>query len=373
MIPGGDATLFAESIINGAEQRMIADMTDRLTDLVLKDGSLTIVEAEELAHLPSLARKATTDVLLEYQPKIKREVQSVVINALEASDKNDIEIISRKAQLSPIVGVTKSFQSQHQRTAAGLAAIVERQNIAMAQHMERLWYEVVAEAISDYNHGQPMRDVMERAVSKLGDQRLQTIDYASGISTRIDAAVRRHVVTQLNQTATRLTEQRCEEFGHDLVATTAHFGARPTHAPWQGKVFSRTGSSERYPNLVESTGYGTVTGLCGANCNHTFYPYAEGLTQLQTQPEFDEYGRTNDEVYDLTQKQRRRELNIRRTKEKIALGQSRGLEMTQERLKLGRLQANQRAFVKENHLVRFYERERAYAINAPQPRALRVG
>ena len=44
----------------------------------------------------------------------------------------------------------------------------------------------------------------------------------------------------------------------DLVETTAHMGARPEHMDWQGRIFSRSGKSRKYPDFVKSTGYGDV-------------------------------------------------------------------------------------------------------------------
>lgn len=36
--------------------------------------------------------------------------------------------------------------------------------------------------------------------------------------------------------------------------------------------------AEKYPDFVKSTGYGTVTGLCGANCYHSFSPFVLGFS-----------------------------------------------------------------------------------------------
>lgn len=36
--------------------------------------------------------------------------------------------------------------------------------------------------------------------------------------------------------------------------------------------------AEKYPDFVKSTGYGTVTGLCGANCYHSFSPFIVGVS-----------------------------------------------------------------------------------------------
>ena len=77
-------------------------------------------------------------------------------------------------------------------------------------------------------------------------------------------------------------EELADELGCDLVEVSAHAGARPEHAAWQGKVYSRSGTSEKYPDFRSSTGYGTGAGLCGWNCRHTFGPYIEGSPRVWT-------------------------------------------------------------------------------------------
>ncbi len=66
--------------------------------------------------------------------------------------------------------------------------------------------------------------------------------------------------------------------GCDLVEVTAHAGARPEHAEWQGKVYSRSGTSKKYPSLVKVTGYGTGAGLGGWNCRHNMLPFFEDIS-----------------------------------------------------------------------------------------------
>ncbi len=95
-------------------------------------------------------------------------------------------------------------------------------------------------------------------------------------------AVHRAIVTGINQTAARLQDELADEVGCDLVEVSAHAWARPEHAEWQGKIYSRSGKSEKYPDFRSSTGYGTGAGLCGWNCRHTFGPYIEGSPRVWT-------------------------------------------------------------------------------------------
>lgn len=220
---------------------------------------------------------------------------------------------------------------------------------------------------------------MEDAVRALSDAGIETIDYKSGVKTTIDAAVRRHIVSQVSQAKAQILSDKCDEYDQDLVFVSAHFGARPSHAIWQGKVYSRSGTSSKYPSLDEGTGY-SGTGpfgslgdrLCGVNCQHEMVPYMPGLSQLPDlsfEKEQKRYGMTSDEYYRATQKQRALERKVRKYKRRIALGQEQGLDMVDDRYKLGRTQALLREHCRANGLTRLYERERAYGVKR-QPKGL---
>lgn len=78
-------------------------------------------------------------------------------------------------------------------------------------------------------------------------------------------------------------------------------------------------SDTKYPDFIESTGYGTGDGLCGWNCRHHFQAWAEGLRNPYT----DENGNLkidseeNRKRYELQQKQRAMERSLRAWKRKL--------------------------------------------------------
>lgn len=135
------------------------------------------------------------------------------------------------------------------------------------------------------------------------------VQYANGYKTTIEAATARAVRTGISQASAHIQLARMDEMDVDLVLVSSHLGARPSHQVWQGKVYSRSGSGD-YPDFVESTGYGTVTGLCGANCRHNFGPYFEGMDNPFEQYDTEE----NKKAYETQQKQRTMERRIRDTK-----------------------------------------------------------
>lgn len=138
------------------------------------------------------------------------------------------------------------------------------------------------------------------------------VTYPSGHSDTIETATLRAVRTGISQATGQIQTARMDEMNVDLVITSSHLGARPSHQVWQGKVFSRSGDS-KYPPFEESTGYGTVSGLCGANCRHSFSPYFEGMDNPFEQYDSEE----NRKQYEKEQYQRTLERRIRKTKREV--------------------------------------------------------
>lgn len=133
-------------------------------------------------------------------------------------------------------------------------------------------------------------EALHRAVLNLERQGIGVITYQDSATGRVtvrnkaDVAVRRHVHTQIAQDGLRMTEERMERLQVTLVEVSSHPGARPEHAEWQGRCYSLKGAQvidgTEYPDLREATGYGTVTGLGGANCRHSFGPYRHGAPRM---------------------------------------------------------------------------------------------
>lgn len=83
------------------------------------------------------------------------------------------------------------------------------------------------------------------AVKELADSGMRVVNYDTGHVDQVDVAVRRAVMTGINQVNQKYREQSMEYLQTDLVEVTAHSGARDkdgphgweNHKKWQGKVF----------------------------------------------------------------------------------------------------------------------------------------
>lgn len=367
----------AVRLVGGAQSAYVQELSyfflNLLDEAVRTNGA--VIRGREIAdfeRLSRLSREEALAIYYKYRPAIDKQTREVLKEALKKTDDALVgQFVRAMGSRRHMTNLATIIAAQ---TAQGMNEVLERQNIALAKDQAALWYDVTAEAITRHQAGEPTRAVMERGVTRLANSGLETIDYISGTKTTIDAALRRHIVSQANQARNRLLMQRMDEWEWDLVFVDAHFGARPSHAEWQGKVYSRSGRSTEYPSLVDATGYGTVTGLCGANCYHYMTPYVPGYSQLPDMDYSEQEritGMTSDEYYAATQKQRRYERLIRSQKREISYLQEVRADAVKQRIRLGELQDKLRQFTHDNHLRRDYERERAWAVSK-QPRALKA-
>lgn len=223
--------------------------------------------------------------------------------------------------------------------------------------LDRAWLKVSTGAF-DYN------SAVRTAVKDLSRQGVGAIQYPSGHIDTIEAAVRRAVVTGVNQTSAKSQLALMDELDVDLVETTAHAGARPDHQEWQGQVFCRKGHHPKYRDFVESTGYGTGAGLCGWNCRHSFYPFLEGASRAYTRDMLEGYAAKNYTYngqkmteYEATQQQRYIERQIRRWKREGTAMRAAGQPTDEAAAKVAAWQGRMRDFLSQTGLKRDGARE----------------
>lgn len=199
------------------------------------------------------------------------------------------------------------------------------------------------------------QEAIANAARTIGKSGIQWIDYKSGAHRRVDTAIRNAIRTGVNQTACRCQDKNFEDMGGNLVITSSHMGARPSHAMWQGEVFWRKKQYKNYRNFEMSTQYGSGDGLGGWGCRHGFYPYFEGLSSKA----FEHYNENqNEERYELEQEQRYNERMIREWKRRSAVNLSAGVENSKEARKVNEWQSRQRALLKKHpDMKRNYARE----------------
>lgn len=190
------------------------------------------------------------------------------------------------------------------------------------------------------------KNAVKSAVDSLADT-MKYVTYPTGHTDTLEVAARRAVLTGVNQTGAKLQVARADEMGVAFFETTAHGGARSSHAEWQGRQFHRGGAvdymGKHYPDFEAATGYGTGAGLCGWNCRHTFFAiFPElGAPPAWTQESLEalnardiEYNGSRYTRYEISQMQRARERTVRKYKRRYLAEDAAGADTTASAVKL---------------------------------------
>lgn len=359
------------SLYQDLEDEVIADIARRVkkTGRYTETAELMAKSMREQGYSPEQIRKEVMKHLnadKEYQMFVaentkayKEEVQAIikqlVKDAKEAGDKLVAEAgeMSWNADLSMweehgvdlkkpnnMSQLLNAFKLQTTNSLRNLTKTTGFKNVntgtvgVMSAYQKELDLAVLKVSTGVFSYDQAVMDCVKR----LAQSGLRTIDYASGRTYQLDTAARMAVRTGMSQLAGRIMEENLKSTGQDLVITSQHMSARPDHAPWQNKVFSYSGKSKKYPDFFKETGYGTVTGLKGANCMHDFFPFWEGTSVIPpdvVEPEPRTINGKEYTYYECTQQQRKMERDIRALKREVnaleALGES--TEEVQAKLK----------------------------------------
>lgn len=164
--------------------------------------------------------------------------------------------------------------------------------------------------------------VLRRVVKGLTASGIRTVDYETGHCNRATVAARRAVMTGIHQLNSELNEQTAKELDTNYFEVTWHSRHRPDHW-WGGRVFS-------HAELVSVCGLGSVTGLCGANCKHSYSAFLPGIsvrTYTDAQLANMEDGESKKRIwqgkeynaYEAEQKQRQLETQMRKYREDVQL------------------------------------------------------
>lgn len=346
------------------EDSVIQDIARRIAKL----GKITNASAWQVQRLTESGAlyEAILTRLAELTGKSERELRATFTRAGVRALKFD-DAIYKVAGLSPLPlnlspVMTEVLRAGLAKTNGIMRNLTQTTAVSGQRAFEQaadLAYMQLTSGAFDYN------TVIKAAVRRVADDGLSVIHYASGRVDKLDVAMRRTVLTGVNQTVGILQERRADEMGVDLVQTSAHIGARPEHEVWQGRIFSRSGTHPKYPDFVTETGYGTATGLMGINCRHNFYPFFEGISEnAYSQATLDAYANKTVtwrgkkiSVYDATQEQRSIERRIRHWKSQANAMEAAGMDASRELAKVKAWQARMREFLKETGLDRQRVRE----------------
>lgn len=366
----------------------IVKIYEELEDFIIKDICRRISKAGKVTATAERQIYRAREIGI-YTEVLKKKIAETLNKSIEEVDKifkeasikstNADNAIYENAKLTPIhlntspelqkylLGAVKQTEGELKNIARSLGFCVRGANGKVRnKKLTDMYIEVldlvqfqVSNGILDYN------TAVRQAVKKITSSGVRYINYESGWSNHVDVAVRRATVSGVNAMAGQMTDFTMRELGVELVEVTAHAGARPDHAIWQGKVYARYKGNSKYRSLEEATAYGQGKGLCGWNCRHNFFPYIEGTAKAWNKEELNNidnppimWGGKKYSHYEATQYQRKLETSMRAVKRDMIGFDSANLreEFTEARVKLIMIKREYNAFSKKAKLPTQYER-----------------
>lgn len=323
------------------EDWILQDIAMRL----LKNGEISGTADRELWRLQQLGLH--NDEIVKKIAKLsglsQKEVRRILRESVMTSFSDDEEVLSKLETVTPPLqnnAVIAAMNAEMQKTFGELKNLTRTTMLQSQKDLLNLLNEVdlrVATGFQSYSSA--VCEVLDRYA-----QKGVTIDYPTGATRSLEAAVRCCIVTSMNQTAAQVTNQYIAEGGIEYVLVSAHMGARHddkhpedlrSHDHWQGKVYKIVGRDDGIENLLEATGYtidpdsgqGTVVnplGLHGYNCRHSHKPWDPSLrnpyVDADGKPKIDIH--ESQELYQRQQEQRRMERAIRKTKRELLMKKS---------------------------------------------------
>ena len=348
--------MLAPDYLDHAPDRLVL-LFQQVEDDILRDVARRISKMEALTptanwqlwryEQTAALRQDVVKKLARYTGRSEAEIRRLMQEAATRAMENEDEIyyhygkeptpFSENATLQALLnaGYQQTAGTFHNLTATTANTVSGQFEAALDRaHLK------VSSGAFDY------KNAVKSAVDSLADT-MKYVTYPTGHTDTLEVAARRAVLTGVNQTGAKLQVARADEMGVEFFETTAHGGARPSHAEWQGRQFHRGGAvdyiGKHYPDFEAATGYGTGAGRCGWNCRHTFFAiFPElGAPPAWTQESLEalnardiKYNGGRYTRYEISQMQRARERTVRKYKRRYLAEDAAGADTTASAVKL---------------------------------------
>lgn len=312
----------------------LTDSYSELSEFILRDIARRIAKAAQITDTAQYqmyrarALGLSTDEIAAEIARIngvgEKQIRQLIEQAAKTSDEFDRRMLGKedsesvlasreqlqkllKAQIEHTSGQCWNFTRSlgfAERNADG-QVIISSLGDFMIDQMDAAHLKVM-NGVTDYN------TAIRQACNALAASGVRTVYYNSGRSDRIEVAVRRALMTSVSQVTQKISEQNAEEFGADGWEISAHCGARPSHAIYQGRQYPNSQYETIVKPLIEDY-----------NCRHSAYPIIMGLTEPSytegelaalDPPPFTYEGRTYT-AYEAQQQMRKMERAMRKQKD----------------------------------------------------------
>ncbi len=312
-----------EDIYSKLNEKITADICRR----IVKNGEVTSTAAWQTKQLQECGKLMDDIVedIAKMSPYTEDQIRQMFTDAGVASVRFDAKPLL-DAGMNVATGLSRPMKNVLEANLRKTNGDMTNLCMTTASNGQQEFVNAMNEAVMMVESGAfDYQTAIRRAVeqcSRIGAK----VSYDSGTQLSLEAAARMNILTAVNQTVGKITEMNAERLGAEYYETSAHAGARLEHMEWQGQVFKIDGSDPDYPNFYDATGYGEVTGLCGVNCRHSFFPFFPGISKRAYTDEDLEnltsrtvrYNGEDIPDYEASKIQRSIERSIRESKRKIA-------------------------------------------------------
>jgi hypothetical protein len=196
------------------------------------------------------------------------------------------------------------------------------------------------------------RELSQEIMRPFADRGITGIIYRDGRRVNLDSYAEMVARTQTGNAARQANFNRLQEYGIDLVLISQHYPTSDLCAPYQGRVFSISGSSDQYPSLQSAIS----GGLYHPNCKHSQSGYKRGQNIPEAREKVD--SAKNKKRYEASQVQRYNERQIKSWKRREASAVTSDAQQKAKQ-KVREWQKRQRQHLDSNeYLRRRYSREK---------------
>lgn len=320
----------------------LTDKYAELTEFILRDIASRIAEGARLtdtaeyllyrAKALGLSEKAIAAKIAEINGEAAETIEQLIYSAADTADRNDREHLGISDSIEttdnePLYKLMKAQVAYTQSECENLTntlgfadhnadgTVCYRSLTDMYRRQMDMAQLKVANGVTDYT------TALRQAVGKLAASGVRTIDYESGCSRTVEAATRNALMTSISQVTNKISEQNAKELGADGWEMSAHSGARPSHAVYQGRQYTQEEYERKIRGLLNDYG-----------CRHDVYPvilgvsepvYTEQELQNIDPPPFTYEGRRYT-AYEAQQQMRKMERAMRKQKNRCIVADASG-------------------------------------------------
>ena len=330
---------------------------DKALYTTVNEVTVTDWQLERLKELDSLT-KENIKYIAKQSKKTVKEIETLIEKTLDNVPDETKEAIA-KGFLNAIPPIRDSQLVKNALIVARneVRTTLNQVNKSMLQSAGNTYVKSVNQITTNVLAGiETTQQAALKVARQMANDGLTGFVASNGAEWSPEAYTTMVVKSNVKNTINTIQDIRIQEAGGNYIEINSYSGARPLCSQDQGRIFSLNGDTTPiktidgitiYPRPWSESTYGQPAGILGINCGHQKFLFTPELSGYD-RPTIDK--KENDEAYQLSQKQRYLERQVRYAKRENEISKNMGLET--DNTKIREKQKVLREFVAENDLTR---------------------